>query len=131
MIDHLSTYATDYVATKAFYEAVFKPLGYSVQMAFVAEWNQNFPTQRMCAFGPEGKPVFWIIESKDVYTPRHIAFSADSRTSVNLFYEAGIQNGGTNNGAPGLRPMYHPHYYGAFLIDPDGNNVEAVCHAPE
>ncbi len=131
MIDHLSTYAKDYVATKAFYESVFKPLDYSIQMEFVAEWNQEFPTQRMCAFGPEGKPIFWIIESKDTYTPRHTAFSADSRKLVNRFYEAGIQNGGTDNGVPGLRPMYHEHYYGAFLIDPDGNNVEAVCHAPE
>ncbi len=131
MIDHLSTYATDYVSTKTFYESVFKPLDYSIQMEFVAEWNQDFPTQRMYAFGSEGKPVFWIIESKYAYTPRHTTFSADSRELVNRFYEAGIQNGGMDNGAPGLRPMYHEHYYGAFLIDPDGNNVEAVCHAPE
>ena len=85
----------------------------------------------MCAFGPEGKPIFWIIETKDSYTPRHTAFSTDSRELVDKFHEAGVQNGGTDNGAPGLRPMYHEHYYGAFLIDPDGNNIEAVCHAPE
>ncbi|HBD13613.1 MAG TPA: glyoxalase/bleomycin resistance/extradiol dioxygenase family protein [Porticoccaceae bacterium] len=131
MIDHLSTYATDYVVTKRFYESVFKPLDYSIQMEFVAEWNLDFPTQRMCAFGPEGKPIFWIIETKGSYTPRHTAFSTKSRELVNKFHEAGVQNGGTDNGAPGIRPMYHEHYYGAFLIDPDGNNVEAVCHAPE
>ncbi len=131
MIDHLSTYATDYVVTKRFYESVFKPLDYSIQMEFVAEWNLDFPTQRMCAFGPEGKPIFWIIETKGSYTPRHTAFSTKSRELVNKFHEAGVQNGGTDNGAPRIRPMYHEHYYGAFLIDPDGNNVEAVCHAPE
>ena len=131
MIDHLSTYATDYVVTKRFYESVFKPLDYSIQMEFVAEWNLDFPTQRMCAFGPEGKPIFWIIETKGSYTPRHTAFSTKSRELVNKFHEAGVQNGGTDNGAPGIRPTYHEYYYGAFLIDPDGNNVEAVCHAPE
>jgi hypothetical protein len=131
MIDHLSTYAMDYITTKKFYESVFKPLDYLMQMEFVAEWNQDFPTQRMCAFGPQGKPIFWVIESRDVYTPRHIAFSASSRELVNKYYAAGIQNGGKDNGAPGLRPTYHENYFGAFLIDPDDNNVEAVCHSPE
>ena len=131
MIDHLSTYAKDYLATKSFYEAAFAPLGYSVQMEFVADWNQDFPTQRMCAFGVEGKPTYWIIETKEKFTPRHIAFSAISRSLVNQFYELALENGGKDNGRPGLRPMYHEHYYGAFVIDPDGNNVEAVCHTPE
>ena len=89
MIDHLSTYARDFLKTRDFYAAAFEPLGYSVQMEFIATWNRYFPTQRMCAFGPEGKPVFC------------------------------------------LRPQYHEHYYGAFVIDPDGNNIEAVCHTLE
>ncbi len=131
MIDHLSSYATDYIVTKSFYTAAFAPLGYSLQTEFVAEWNQDFPTQRMCAFGVDGKPIFWIIEAKEKFTPRHIAFTAPSRKSVNLFYEQAIKNGGNDNGEPGLRPMYHEHYYGAFVIDPDGNNIEAVCHGPE
>lgn len=131
MIDHLSTYATNYASTKQFYESVFAALGYSLQMEFVADWNADFPTQHMCAFGNQGKPTFWIIETKDAYTPRHIAFSASSRPMVQAFYEAGIKNGGKDNGAPGLRPTYHENYYGGFLIDPDGNNVEAVCHTPE
>lgn len=131
MFDHLSTYATNYMATKKFYESAFAPLGYSLQTEFVAEWNPDFPTQRMCAFGVNGKPSFWIIETKEKYTPRHIAFSAASRRSVDLFYEHAMQNGGKDNGKPGLRPMYHEHYYGAFVFDPDGNNVEAVCHKPE
>lgn len=131
MIDHLSTYATNYAATKSYYEAAFALLGYSLQTEFVAEWNSDFPTQRMCAFGVDGKPSFWVIESKEKFTPRHVAFSAESRSAVDLFYNQAMGNGGQDNGKPGLRPMYHENYYGAFSIDPDGNNVEAVCHAPE
>ena len=131
MIDHLSTYATDYTATKTFYERVLGALGYSLQAEFVAEWNAEFPTQRMCAYGPEEKGAFWIIEVKEKYTPRHVAFSAADRNAVKAFYQAAMDNGGKDNGEPGLRPMYHEHYYGAFAIDPDGNNVEAVCHRPE
>lgn len=129
MIDHLSTYASDFVATKAFYQAVFVPLGFSIQMDFVAEWNTEFPSQRMCAFGVAGKPTFWIIESKQKATPRHVAFSAPSREAVNAFYEIALQHGGQDNGKPGLRPHYHADYYGAFVLDPDGNNIEAVCHS--
>lgn len=131
MIDHLSTYATDYPATRAFYEAAFAALGFSLQTEFVAEWNTDFPTQRMCAFGPEGKPVFWVIEAIEAATPRHIAFSAPSRGAVDSFHAQALANGGKDNGAPGLRPMYHADYYGAFVLDPDGNNAEAVCHTPE
>lgn len=131
MIDHLSTYAIDYLATRRFYEAAFAALGYSVQMEFVATWNQDFPAQRMCAFGPQGKPLFWIIETQERYTPRHIAFSAGSRALVRSFHEAGLASGGKDHGAPGIRATYHEDYFGAFLLDPDGNNVEAVCHDPE
>ena len=125
MIDHLSTYATDYDATRAFYQAVFTPLGHTLQMEFADQ-----PGQRMCAFGPQGNPAFWVIEIAQAASPRHVAFCADSRDQVQAFYEAGMDNGGSDNGAPGPRPIYHQHYYGAFLLDPDGNNVEAVCHQP-
>ncbi|MBC3875542.1 VOC family protein [Undibacterium flavidum] len=131
MIDHLSTYATDYVATKDFYLSAFAPLGFTLQMEFVAEWNADFPTQRMCAFGVEGKPTFWIIESKEKATPRHVAFTATSRTAVDAFYQEAMTHGGEDNGKPGLRPHYHANYYGAFVFDPDRNNVEAVCHTAE
>lgn len=131
MIDHLSTYTTDYSKCKAFYEAAFEPLGYSLQTEFVAEWNTDFPTQCMCAYGTEGKAIFWIIEVREAATPRHVAFSASSRAGVQNFYTQALEAGGTDNGAPGLRPMYHESYYGAFVLDPDGNNVEAVCHVPE
>ncbi len=128
MIDHMSTYASDFSKTKAFYDNAFNPLGYGIQMEFVANWNPEFPTQRICAYGPKDVPIFWIIEVKEHYTPRHVAFSAKSREEVNQFYTRAMENGGTDHGEPGLRPAYHENYYGAFVIDPDGNNVEAVCH---
>ncbi|MDH2432591.1 VOC family protein [Pokkaliibacter sp. MBI-7] len=130
MIDHLSTYASNYPLTKAFYDAAFAALGLSVQMELVTEWDAAFPTRRMCAYGPIGKPVFWVIESHEPSTPRHVAFSAGSRAQVEAFHAAGLAAGGEDNGKPGLRPHYHADYYGAFLLDPDGNNVEAVCHSP-
>lgn len=131
MIDHLSTYTRDYLKTKAFYSAVFAPLGHGLQTEMIATWNKYFPNQRMCAFGPEGKPVFWVIEVKETFTPRHVAFTAASRAAVDAFYKAALAQGVEDNGEPGLRPQYHPHYYGAFVIDPDGNNIEAVCHRAE
>lgn len=130
MIDHLSTYATDYEATRAFYEAALGALGYAVQMEFTAEWNEDFPTQRMCALGPTGRPVFWIIETREAASARHVAFSAPSRADVDKYHRRAVDAGGIDNGAPGLRPQYHEHYYGAFVLDPDGNNTEAVCHDP-
>lgn len=130
MIDHLSTYARDFLKTKAFYTKVFEPLGYGLQTEFIATWNRYFPTQRMCAFGPEGKPVFWVIEVRENYTPRHFAFTAGDRAAVKGFYHAALEQGAECNGEPGLRPQYHDHYFGAFVIDPDGNNIEAVCHLP-
>ena len=121
MIDHMSTYATDYAATRAFYEAVLPPLGYELLM--------EFPD--MCAFGLPNNPTFWVIAVESPATPRHWAFAAGDREMVTHFYHTGLQHGGRDNGSPGLRPDYHEHYYGAFLLDPDGNNVEAVCHQPE
>lgn len=128
MIDHMSTYATDYAATRAFYEATLPGLGYAVQAEFVTEWDPEWPARRICAFGPAGKPVLWIIEAREPATPRHVAFAARDRDAVRGFHEAGLAAGGSDNGAPGNRPEYHEHYFGAFLLDPDGNNVEAVCH---
>lgn len=131
MIDHLSTYAKDFGATRSFYLAALAPLGYGIQHEMVASWDTEFPTRRACAFGPEGKAAFWIIETKQDVTGRHTAFVAPSREAVKAFYHAAIAAGGRDNGAPGLRPIYHEHYFGAFVFDPDGNDVEAVCHAPE
>ena len=130
MIDHLSTYATDFSVTRAFYEAALTRLGYSVQFEMALDSDPDLPGRRACAFGPDGKSVFWVIEVRDVASPRHIAFSAPDRQAVAAFHEAALASGGTDNGAPGPRPIYHEHYYGSFVTDPDGNNVEAVCHAP-
>ena len=131
MIDHLSTYATDFAATRAFYQACLGALGYSVQSEMVASWDTEFPDRHICAFGPPGKSAFWVIEVKESVSPRHVAFSAADRNAVALFHQAALGAGGTDHGAPGLRAIYHPDYFGAFVLDPDGNNVEAVCHAPE
>ena len=130
MIDHLSTYATDFPATRAFYEAALPRLGYSVQFEMTLDADPDLPGRRACAFGPDGKSVFWVVEVREAASPRHIAFAAPDRAAVAAFHEAALGAGGSDNGAPGLRPIYHEHYYGSFVMDPDGNNVEAVCHAP-
>ena len=129
MIDHLSSYAIDFDASKSFYDAVLGALGHGVQAEMVMSWDEELPGRRACAWGP-GRPVFWLIETKVAYTPRHLAFSAPDRSTVTAFHTEGLAAGGTDHGAPGLRPIYHEHYFGAFLLDPDGNNVEAVCHLP-
>jgi catechol 2,3-dioxygenase-like lactoylglutathione lyase family enzyme len=128
MIDHISTYATDFVATRRFYELAFEPLGYSVQAEMKFDDDPELPGRRICAFGENNKATFWVIESNESYTPRHIAFAAQNRAAVDAFYQSGLKAGGQDNGAPGLRSIYHPDYYGAFLLDPDHNNIEAVCH---
>ena len=131
MIDHISTYATDFAPTKAFYQAALAELGYSVQHEMTLEADPDLPGRRACAFGPAGKSTFWVIEVREASSPRHIAFVAPDRPSVAGFHRAGLAAGGQDLGPPGLRPIYHPDYYGGFLSDPDGNNVEAVCHSPE
>ena len=128
MIDHLTTYATDFVATQKFYDATLAALGYDRNVNMVAEWDQEFPTRRVCAYGPGKQPIFWIGEVKESASPRHVAFIAKDRAAVDAFHRAGLEVGGKDNGGPGERPVYHPGYYGGFLLDPDGNNVEAVHH---
>ena len=130
MIDHISYYATDYEATKRFYDATLPLLGYPLVTEMKTDWDKDFPGRRICAWGPAGKPCFWIAEVKTKHDPRHIAFAAADRASVDAWYAAALEAGGKDNGPPGERPIYHPGYYGAFALDPDGNNVEAVCHAP-
>jgi len=129
MIDHVSAYTTHYEAAKRFYEAVLAPLGSKLQHELTATRDPEFPTRRMCAFGPT-RPIFWVIEVREPSTPRHAAFSAATRAQVDAFHRAALASGARDNGAPGVRAIYHPNYYGAFVFDPDGNNVEAVCHAP-
>ncbi len=131
MIDHLSTYATDFEATRSFYEVTLATLGYSLQMQMVASWDEAWPERRLCAFGPDGTPVFWVVEVRQAYTPRHTAFTAKSHDEVRAFFSAALAAGGRDHGEPGPRPHYHAHYFAGFVLDPDGNNIEAVCHIHE
>jgi catechol 2,3-dioxygenase-like lactoylglutathione lyase family enzyme len=127
-IDHTSLSVSDFAAAKAFYAAALKPLGITVLMEFPKAVTGNVD---VAGLGSEGKPFFWLAAAGKT-TPRvHIAFAAGSRAEVDAFYEAAIAAGARDNGPPGIRAMYHPTYYGAFVIDADGHNVEAVCHKPE
>jgi catechol 2,3-dioxygenase-like lactoylglutathione lyase family enzyme len=128
MIDHLSTYTTDFEAARGFYDAALAALGYERNVEMVMEWDTEFPNRRACAYGAGPKPTFWLVEVRETFTPRHVAFAARDRAAVDAFHAAGLGAGGTDNGAPGERPIYHPGYYGSFVLDPDGNNVEAVNH---
>ena len=118
MIDHLTLTVKNGKKSVAFYKAALKPLGYGLQMKWEKLWG----------FGENKKPVLWIKEAKPVTTPQHIAFYARDRKQVDGFYKAAIKAGGKDNGKPGLRAEYHPSYYGAFVIEPDGHPFEAVCH---
>jgi catechol 2,3-dioxygenase-like lactoylglutathione lyase family enzyme len=121
MFDHVGLEVADVEASKAFYDRALEPLGASVIM----DWEG-----KAFGYGILGKPVFWIYERGEVGAPVHVAFAAPDRGTVDEFHRAALEAGGRDNGEPGLRP-YHEHYYGAFVRDPDGNNVEAVCHLPE
>lgn len=125
MLDHITVFVRDLARSRAFYDAALAPIGYAALYGFDA----TTPGAKLLGYGAKPKAAFWIVEKSVPQTPLHIAFLAPSRAAVDAFYQAGLQAGGTDNGAPGLRPLYHAHYYGAFLLDPDGYNVEAVCHA--
>jgi catechol 2,3-dioxygenase-like lactoylglutathione lyase family enzyme len=120
MFDHVGLNVRDYAASRAFYERALAPLGYRVVLAF-DEW-------KAAGFGTSEKPEFWISEREPFTTGTHVAFTCDDRAAVDAFHDAALDAGGIDNGAPGLREEYHQHYYGAFVHDLDGNNVEAVCH---
>jgi catechol 2,3-dioxygenase-like lactoylglutathione lyase family enzyme len=132
MIDHISTYAVDFDCTFAFYRQALKPLGYNVVTEFVLgeDDNPDFPGQRVCALGDDDSGSLWIIETRQAASPRHFAFRAADREVVMAFHRKALLANGTDNGAPGVRSHYHADYFGAFILDPDGNNVEAVCHQP-
>lgn len=124
MIDHVGISVSDYERSKAFYLAALAPLGYGLVM----EVTEAGP---FAGFGEAGKPDFWI-EAGGRTAPRvHVALHARDRATVRAFHDAAMAAGATDNGLPGLRPEYHPAFYGAFVLDPDGHNIEAVCHAPE
>ncbi len=121
IIDHIGLAVSDYDKSKQFFCRTLAPLG----IELVAE------VQGWAGLGKGGKPELWFGVSAERQTPMHIAFVADNREQVRAFYAAALAAGGTDNGPPGIREIYHPDYYGAFVIGPDGHNVEAVCHRPE
>ena len=128
MIDHVGFAVTNLDASRAFYEAALAPLGVALLMTVTPEQTEAGGTA--IGFGKDGKPFFWVGDNERVGEGTHVAFVADTREQVDAFYRAAMGAGGRDNGAPGIRAHYHPHYYGAFVLDPDGMNIEAVCHAP-
>jgi catechol 2,3-dioxygenase-like lactoylglutathione lyase family enzyme len=120
MIDHIGMAVSDLAKSKSFFEKALAPLGYKVVMDVGVAVGLG-----------DGRPGgLWIASGKSVVAS-HICFAASNRATVKAFYDAAIAAGGKDNGPPGLRPQYHPNYYGAFVLDRDGNNIEAVCHQPE
>jgi catechol 2,3-dioxygenase-like lactoylglutathione lyase family enzyme len=127
ILDHVSLVVSDYARSRAFYETALAPLGIRPIMEF----------EKICGFGRDGKPDFWIgvgptsFQTADqvrAITPIHVAFSARNRAEVDAFHHAALQAGAKDFGGPGLRQHYHPKYYGAFVLDPDGHDIEAVVH---
>src|SRR5579871_309556 len=127
VLDHIGINVSDYEKSKTFYEKALAPLGIKAVM----EWG------KACGFGRDGKPDFWIGQGQTSFqkpeqlqaiTPVHVSFRAKSRAEVDAFHAAAMAAGGRDHGKPGPRTEYHPRYYGAFVLDPDGHNVEAVIH---
>ncbi len=127
MIDHTGVNVSNYGTSRAFYKKVLGAIGYELLMEFPASVTGGTD---VAGFGQGGKPDFWISQGEPNKPPVHVAFSVHERALVDAFYAEAMAAGGRDNGAPGLRPHYHPNYYGAFVLDPDGHNIEAVCHVP-
>jgi catechol 2,3-dioxygenase-like lactoylglutathione lyase family enzyme len=121
VLDHVVINVSDLDGSRSFYEQALEPLGYGVVL--------DFSERGTVGFGSEGMPAFWIREG-DTTAPVHLAFAAPDRASIDAFHAAALAAGATDNGAPGVREIYHPNYYGAFVLDPDGHNIEAVRHTP-
>jgi catechol 2,3-dioxygenase-like lactoylglutathione lyase family enzyme len=120
MFDHVGFGVTNLAKSKAFFLKALRPLGVAVAM----EGSYGV------GLGRNGTPSLWLSETKEKPAHLHIAIAASTRAEVDAFYQAALAAGGKDNGPPGLRPHYHPNYYGAFVIGPDGHNIEAVCHKP-
>jgi catechol 2,3-dioxygenase-like lactoylglutathione lyase family enzyme len=127
VIDHIGFPVSDYGRSKTFYAQALAPLGYGLVMEI--DGAQTESRAPAAGFGRPGVPDFWIGGEGGLEKPLHVAIGAADRASVDAFYAAALQAGGRDNGAPGLRPQYHANYYAAFVLDPDGHNIEAVCHA--
>jgi catechol 2,3-dioxygenase-like lactoylglutathione lyase family enzyme len=129
MIDHMGIPVSDIGRSRAFYEAALGALDMTVNMEIEPEKSGDGSTAR--AFGANGDKIFWIGDGDKIGSGLHVAFKADQREQVDRFHEAALKAGGRDNGKPGPRPNYDPNYYAAFVYDPDGANIEAVCYAEE
>ncbi|UXN61259.1 VOC family protein [Phyllobacterium zundukense] len=125
MIDHTGIIVSDFERSKKFYREALAPLGYELLHEVPAAVTGSAD---VAGFGEGGKPDFWVTNGEPNKPPLHIAFRVKGRDIVDAFHAAAIAAGGIDNGQPGLRPHYHPKYYGAFVRDLDGHNIEAVCH---
>jgi catechol 2,3-dioxygenase-like lactoylglutathione lyase family enzyme len=128
MLDHIGFTVADYPRSREFYVKALAPLGFVPVMDLTSEQTGSYART---GFGPPGRPQFWIGNGDTRSGPMHIAFVAPSRAAVDAFYRAAMSAGARDNGAPGIRSHYHPNYFGAFVINLDGHNIEAVCHTPE
>jgi len=126
MIDHTGVTVSDYARSMRFYAQALAPINYAMLMEVPLAVTGGVG---VAGFGEPPKPDFWIHEGKTIQ-PNHVAFRVNSRQMVDAFHQAALAAGGRDNGAPGIRAHYHPNYYGAFVLDPDGHNIEAVCHVP-
>jgi catechol 2,3-dioxygenase-like lactoylglutathione lyase family enzyme len=127
MIDHTGVVVSDFDKSKAFYRAALRPIGYDMLMEFPAEVTGHAD---VAGFGEPPRADFWVSRGTPNKPAVHVAFCVKSRSLVDAFYAAALAAGGTSNGAPGPRPHYHRDYYGAFVLDPDGHNIEVVCREP-
>ena len=128
MLDHITFGVGDFDRALSFYDQALAPLGVERLVLITAEMTGG---TAYVGYGEAGRPYFWFHGEGATTGTMHVAFSAASRTMVDAFYAAALAAGGTDNGAPGLRPHYDPNYYGAFVLDPEGRNIEAVCRKGE
>ncbi len=120
MLDHVGLSVSDYAASRSFYAQALRPLGHQLLLE---------PAEGIGGFGSKGNPFFWIVTARGApHAGVHVAFTAPTRPLVDAFHAAALGAGGQDNGLPGPRPIYHKNYYAAYVLDPDGNNIEAVCH---
>jgi len=124
IFDHFGYTVGDFAISAAFYDAALSPLGISRAAEF------DYPGGHIIGYGTQ-RPEFWVNTGPAMQQHLHVAFAAETRAAVDAFYQAAMAAGGRDNGGPGIREQYHPNYYAAFVFDPDGHNIEAVCHAPE
>jgi catechol 2,3-dioxygenase-like lactoylglutathione lyase family enzyme len=125
MIDHTGVLVSDFEKSKKFYMEALRPIGYQLLLEFPASITGS---ANVAGFGEPPKPDFWIGQGKPNDPRVHVAFRVGKRLLVDAFHQAALASGGKDHGAPGLRPQYHANYYGAFVLDPDGHNIEVVCH---